>query len=159
MKASIWEFLLRFSRKDIGRIFLLIIKFFQIDQKIANASYDYVYLRISVHIFSEGRRQEKYFCTYFIGRTSAGKISIEGHPQDESKCHWHDPPRGGLGGREPTQCVDPLPTWLNWTEPKWSEVSDTESCFDLAEKYRVDSLWVGAHRYTRISCASKLLWV
>ena len=30
---------------------------------------------------------------------------------------------------------------------KLSEVTDSESCFDLAEKYGVNSLWVGAHRY------------
>ena len=59
MTTYIWEYLLRFSRKDVGRVFRLIIKFFQIDQKIACASTDDVYMRISVNIFSEGRRQEK----------------------------------------------------------------------------------------------------
>ena len=34
-----------------------------------------------------------------------------------------------------------------------------KSCFDLAENRAADSLWVGAHRYTRIKFASKLLWV
>ena len=33
MITFIWEFLLRFSRKDVGRIFWVIIKFFQIDQE------------------------------------------------------------------------------------------------------------------------------
>ena len=60
MKTSIWEFVLRISRKDVGRIFRLIIKFFQTDQKIANASNDNVYERFSVKIFSKGRLQEKY---------------------------------------------------------------------------------------------------
>ena len=36
---------------------------------------------------------------------------------------------------------------------------EQKSCFDLAENFEAGSLWVGAHRYTRISCASKLLWV
>ena len=60
MKTSIWEFLLRFSRKDVGRIFRLIIIFFQTDQKISNASNDNVYQKFSVNISSEGRLQEKY---------------------------------------------------------------------------------------------------
>ena len=34
-----------------------------------------------------------------------------------------------------------------------------KSFFDLAENRAADSLWVGAHRYTRIKFASKLLWV
>ena len=34
-----------------------------------------------------------------------------------------------------------------------------KSCFDLAENRAGYSLWVGAHRYTRIKFASKLLWV
>ena len=60
MKTSIWEFLLRFSRKDVGRIFRLIIKFFQTNQKIVNVSNDNVYQKFSVNISSEGRLQEKY---------------------------------------------------------------------------------------------------
>ena len=36
---------------------------------------------------------------------------------------------------------------------------EQKSCFDLAENFEASSLWVGAHRYTRISCESKLLWV
>ena len=52
MKTSIWVFLLRYSRKDVGRIFLLIIKFFQIDQKIANASNDDVFWEF-LKIFSQ----------------------------------------------------------------------------------------------------------
>ena len=66
MTISIWDFLFRFPRKDVGRIFHLIIKFFQIDQKIENASTDDVYLRNSVNIFSEGRRQKKYASSAYV---------------------------------------------------------------------------------------------
>ena len=34
-----------------------------------------------------------------------------------------------------------------------------KSCFDLAENRAADSLWVGAHRYTRIKFASERLSV
>ena len=34
-----------------------------------------------------------------------------------------------------------------------------KSCLDLAENRAADSIWVGAHCYTRIKFASKLLWV
>ena len=34
-----------------------------------------------------------------------------------------------------------------------------KSYFNLAENRAADSLWVGAHRYTRIKFASKLAWV
>ena len=40
---------------------------------------------------------------------------------------------------------------VNWRESK--------SCFDLAENFKTSSLWVAGHRYTRILCVSKLLWV
>ena len=63
-------------------------------------------------------------------------------------------PPGGFGGAEPPQGVDPLPSWL-W---KKSEVP-TKSFFDLAENYGASKLWVRDHRYSKISCASKLLWV
>ena len=36
---------------------------------------------------------------------------------------------------------------------------EQKSCFDEAENRAACSLWVGDHRYTRISCMSKLLWV
>ena len=79
MTASIREFLLRFSRKDVGRIFRLIIKISQIDQKIANTSYYYIYLIFPIHILSEGRRQKKYELSAYelndstlLRRTSAG---------------------------------------------------------------------------------------
>ena len=49
------------------KIFNFLRKFSKSAKKIANASNDDVYLRISGHIFSEGRRQEKYlFSTYVI---------------------------------------------------------------------------------------------
>ena len=35
----------------------------------------------------------------------------------------------------------------------------TKSFFNLAENCDVSSLWVGCHRYTRIFCGSKPLWV
>ena len=41
---------------------------------------------------------------------------------------------------------------------KKSEVK-TKSFFNLAENCDVSSLWVGCHRYTRIFCGSKPLWV
>ena len=34
-----------------------------------------------------------------------------------------------------------------------------KSCFDEAENRAASSLGVGGHRYTRVSCVSKLLWV
>ena len=37
--------------------------------------------------------------------------------------------------------------------------AEQKSCFDLAENFKTSSLWVAGHRYTRISCVSKLLWV
>ena len=37
--------------------------------------------------------------------------------------------------------------------------AEQKSCFDEAENRAASSLWVGDHRYTRISCMSKLLWV
>ena len=61
--------------------------------------------------------------------------------------------RGGAGA--PPRCRPP--SFL--VKLNRSEWSDSQSCFDLAENCGTSSLWVGAHRYTRISCASKLLWV
>ena len=40
---------------------------------------------------------------------------------------------------------------------KKSEVNE-KSCFKSAENRPASSLWVGGHRYTRVSCVSKLLW-
>ena len=37
--------------------------------------------------------------------------------------------------------------------------AEQKSCFDLAENFKTSSLWVAGHRYTRILCVSKLLWV
>ena len=65
MTSSNWEFSLRFSRKDVGRVFRLILKFFQIDQNIANASNDNVHL-IFLKIFSRkdvGRKNMHYLPT------------------------------------------------------------------------------------------------
>ena len=52
--------------------------------------------------------------------------------------------------------VDPLPSWLGRRRRRRAQ---TKSCFELAENWAAISLWVGAHRYTRNSCASKLLQV
>ena len=63
-------------------------------------------------------------------------------------------PPGGFGGAgAPPMCRPPffLVVLVEWSESK--------SCFDLAENCGASSLWVGVYRYTRISCASKLLWV
>ena len=125
MTTSIWEFLLRFFRKDVGRIFQVIIKFFQINQK-------------KLECFKWWRLSEN-FCTYFLGRTSAGKISILClHPSVENdlillwrtsagwvKVSLARSPSGELGGGgSPPQCVDPLSylVKLKWSEAKWSEV-------------------------------------
>ena len=51
--------------------------------------------------------------------------------------------------------VDPLSAIL-WK--KKGEVQQ-KSFFNLAENCDVSSLWVGCHRYTRIFCGSKPLWV
>ena len=88
MTTSIWEFLLRFPRKDVGRVFRLIIKFFQTDQKIANASNDYVYQRICVNIFSEGRLKEKYALSAYVHLSNMIKVYFKGRQQDVSKFHW-----------------------------------------------------------------------
>ena len=49
--------------------------------------------------------------------------------------------------------VDPLSSWL------WKGEVTLKRSFKSAENRRARSLWVAAHRYTSISCASKLLWV
>ena len=61
-------------------------------------------------------------------------------------------PPGGGSGAEPPQGVDPLTPGSE----KKSEVK-SKSSIKSAENRAASSLWVGAHRYTRISCASKLL--
>ena len=58
-----------------------------------------------------------------------------------------------LGSKSPPVSTPFLPG-----REKKSEVN-TKSCFNFAKNCEASSLWVGAHRYTRISCASKLLWV
>ena len=68
---------------------------------------DDVFLRNSVNFFSEGRRQKKCRPSAYVHQCKMIKFNFEGRQQDESKCHWHD------GGREPPQCVDPLPSCEN----------------------------------------------
>ncbi|SVE26859.1 uncharacterized protein METZ01_LOCUS479713, partial [marine metagenome] len=53
--------------------------------------------------------------------------------------------------------VDPLSFWL--AAAAAVVVSVPKSFFKFAENCEASSLWVGAHRYTRISCATILLWV
>ena len=65
-------------------------------------------------------------------------------------------PPGGFGGAEPPQRVDPLPSWLG---PAAAAAVEQKSCFDEAENRAVRSLGVGANRYARILCVSKLPWV
>ena len=67
-------------------------------------------------------------------------------------------PPGGLGGAEPPQRVDPLSSWLRRRRRRRRR-AEQKSCFDLADTFKTSSLWVGDHRYTSISCTSKLLWV
>ena len=118
MMTFIWEFLLRFSRKDVGRIFCWIIKLNWLEN---NECFKW-------------RRPSENFHKYFLGRTSAGKKCIIClHPSKIILHYFKDirrmspsvigtiPPGGGLGGREPPQGVDPLSSWLNWSEAKWSE--------------------------------------
>ena len=52
-------------------------------------------------------------------------------------------PPGGFGGAGAPQSVDPLLSWLNWTEPNRS---DSESCFKSAENRAASSPWVGGYR-------------
>ena len=56
------------------------------------------------------------------------------------------------------QPIPPVSTPFLLHPEKKREVN-TKSCFNFAENCEASSLWVDAHRYTRISCASKLLWV
>ena len=60
MMTFIWEFLLRFSRKDVGRIFWWIIKLNWLENN---------------KCFKWRGPSEKFY-EYFLGRTSAGKIWI-----------------------------------------------------------------------------------
>ena len=151
MTTYIWEFLLRFFRKDVGRIFQVVIKFFQINQKNL--------------VCFKWRHLSENFCTYFLGRTSAGKNSIfclRPSVENDLILIWRTsagwvkvslalPPPPGLH-----QCVDPLPSWLG---RRVGGGGQKKSCFDFAENQAAVSLWVGAHRYQRDSSASKLLWV
>ena len=71
----------------------------------------------------------------------------------ESKSHWDDLLRG-----DTLQGVDPLSSWSPWASAGGGR-GQKKSCFDLTENGEANSLWVVAHRYTRFSCASKLLRV
>ena len=82
----------------------MIIKFFQIDPKKIN---DDVFLRKSVNVFSEGRRQEKCVSSAYVHQCKMIKFNFEGCQQDESTCHWHDPPVGWAGA--PPMCRPPFP--------------------------------------------------
>ena len=58
-------------------------------------------------------------------------------------------------GIEPTNLIPPV------SKPFMPgyEWSDSESFFKSAENHSENRLWLGGHRYTRILCVSKLLWV
>ena len=72
----------------------MIIKFCQTDPKKIN---DEVFLRNSVNVFSEGRRQEKFTYSAHVYRFKTIYFYLDGRQQDESTCHWHDPPGGAWG--------------------------------------------------------------
>ena len=63
------------------------------------------------------------------------------------------PPGGVWGGGAPSRCRPP-----SFLVVKKKRGSEPKSCFDGAENRAASSLWVGAHRYTRISYVWKLLW-
>ena len=147
MTTYIWEFLLRFFRKDVGRIFQVVIKFFQINQKKL--------------VCFKWRHLSENFCTYFLGRTSAGKNSIfclRPSVENDLILIW----RTSAGWVKVSLALPPPPSPTNVSTPflhgseKKSEVT-SKSSFKSAENRAASSLWVGAHRYTRISCTSKLL--
>ena len=76
----------------------------------------------------------------------------------ESKRYWHDPPGGVWGGGAPPRCRPPS-FLVASAAAAAAAAAEQKSCFDEAEKYAAYSLGVCGHRYTRILCASKLLWV
>ena len=100
-------------------------------------------------IFFQKVIQEHHCFFLFIKKKNVSVSGIFG--LKNKKCHWHDPRRGGLGGRSPLTCRPPFFLVRVGVQKK--------SCFDLAENRAAVSLWVGAHRYQRNSRASKLLWV
>ena len=61
---------------------------------------------------------------------------------------------GGVGAGAPPKCRPP--SFL--VRAAAAVGGQKKSCFDLAENWAADSLWVGAHRYTRILRVSKPLW-
>ena len=65
-------------------------------------------------------------------------------------------PGGVWGGRSPPKVSTPF---LPGSVAAAAAAADPKSCFDFAENRAANSLWVGSHRYQRILCASKLLWV
>ena len=115
MMTFIWEFLLRFSRKDVGRIFWWIIKLNLLEN---NECFKW-------------RRPSENFYKYFLGRTSAGKKCIIClHPRKKILHYFKDVrrmsqsvigtiPPGGFGGAGAPQCVDPLLSWSWKKKGKW----------------------------------------
>ena len=55
----------------------------------------------------------------------------------DARCKVRDPSGGAWGGGSPPNVSTPFPSWLNWTEPKWS---DSKSCFKSAENQAASSL-------------------
>ena len=72
-----------------------------------------IYQRFSVNIFSEGRLQEKYALSASVHQYKMIEFYFEGRQQDESNCHWHDPPGGAWGGGSPPNVSTPFPSWSN----------------------------------------------
>ena len=62
----------------------------------------------------------------------------------------------GYNNADSSPRVDPLSAIL--AAAAAVVVSEPKSFFKFAENCDASSLLVGAHRYTRILCASKLLW-
>ena len=72
-------------------------------------------------------------------------------------------PPGEFGGAQPPPTCRP-PSFLVRAAAAAAvaaaaAAAEIKSCFKSAENYGASSLWVAGHRYTRISCVSKLLWV
>ena len=128
MITFIWEFLLRFSRKDVGRIFWWIIKLNWIEN---NECFKW-------------RRPSENFYKYFLGRTLAGKKCITClHPSKIILHYLKDVrrmsqniigtiPRGGFGA--PPRCRPPF-----FLVVKKSEVT-SKSSFKFAENRAASSL-------------------
>ena len=65
------------------------------------------------------------------------------------------PTGGAWGGGSPPNVSTPF---LPGQGRRRRRRVEQKSCFDEAENRAASSLGVGGHRYTRISCVSKLLW-